>query len=382
MNILHIASFYYPATYWGGPIFTLYALNNELAKIPGVTVKVLTTDTAGPKLSQRLDSSKLTGFYTNQDVLITRRIAGASISLEMLWKLPSLVGWADVVHLTAIYSFPTIPTLLICRLLRKPVVWSPHGAIQDAYEWSGSRKRLLKRIWELLCNMLIPYGMVITHVTSERERNPTQARIPKAKAVVVSNGVHIPDNPAKKSWLPEGRLRLMYLGRLDSKKGIENLLHTMALLNDPTVVLSIYGTGDDIYAANLYNLADKLGILGKTVFFLGHVDGEKKREAFYQSDVCIVPSHTECFCMVIAEALAHGLPVIASHGTPWAEIEKKQCGLWVNNSPDSLAQAITQIRTMALQEMGARGRDWMAHEFSWTPLANEMMRIYRSLLAH
>ncbi|MDP1663601.1 MAG: glycosyltransferase family 4 protein [Methylobacter sp.] len=382
MKILHITPACYPATYWGGPIFTVYALNNALAEMSGVTLRVLTTDTAGPKLSQRLDHSQLIDLYPNQEVIMVPRIAGISVSIEMLWQLPSLVRWADVIHLTAIYSFPTIPTLLICRVLRKPVVWSPHGAVQDAYEWTGSKRKGLKRAWEILCNILIAPGRVVTHVISERERIPTQARIPKANAVIVPNGINLPNVIAEKSWMPEGKLRLLYLGRLSPKKGIENLLHAMALLNDQTVVLSVYGVGDAVYDESLLDLADKLGLLNKNVFFIGHVDGDKKDQAFYHSDVCIVPSYTECFCMVVAEALIHGVPVIASQGTPWAEIEGKRCGLWVNNSPDSLAFAIARVRTMDLLKMGERGRDWMMHEFSWNIHAKKMMEIYKSLVLY
>jgi glycosyltransferase involved in cell wall biosynthesis len=382
MKILHITPSCYPATYWGGPIFTAYALNSALAKMSGITLRILTTDTAGPKLAQRLDHSLLADLYPNQEVIMAPRIAGASVSIEMLWRLPSLVRWADVIHLTAIYSFPTIPALLVCRMLRKPVVWSPHGAVQDAHEWPGSRRRGLKRVWEILCNVLIAPGKIVTHVISERERAPTQARIPKAKAVIVSNGVDIPNAIPERSWMPEGKLRLLYLGRLSPKKGIENLLHAMALLNDRTVVLSIYGTGDNAYIESLLGLADKLELLNKNVFFVGHVDGEKKEQTFFQSDVCIVPSYTECFCMVIAEALAHGIPVIASHGTPWADVEKNQCGLWVENEPKSLTEAIMQIRSMKLSEMGMRGRNWIIRDFSWNTVAKEMMGIYRSLANH
>lgn len=381
MKILHITPACYPATYWGGPIFTVYAFNNALAKLPGVSLKVLTTDTAGPKLTQRLDYSQLADLYPNQEVLMTRRIAGASVSIEMLWRLPSLVRWADVVHLTGIYSFPTIPTLLICRALYKPVIWSPHGAIQDAHEWEGTRRRWLKRMWEIFCNIIIAPGMVVTHVITERERVPTQARIPKAKAVIVSNGVDVPNSIPERSWIPDGKFRLMYLGRLSPKKGIENLIWALAILNDRNVTLTIYGTGDAGYAASLQELAERLGLLGASVSFAGEIGGAEKDAAFYCADVCVIPSYTECFCMVVAEALAHGVPVIASHGTPWAEVEKNRCGLWVDNSPESLAQAIIRVRAMELSEMGQRGRDWMKREFSWDALTEEMMEIYRSLVS-
>ncbi|MDX8400433.1 MAG: glycosyltransferase [Gallionellaceae bacterium] len=361
-------------------MFTVYAMNNALAEMPGIVVKTLTTDAAGPKLAQRLEYSQLAGLYQNQEINMKRRIAGASVSLGMLWELPALVRWADVVHLTGIYSFPTLPVLIACRLLGKPLVWSPHGAIQDVYEWEGSRRKGLKRIWERLCNSLISPGKVILHVISERERVPTQARIPKASAITVPNGVDIPANIPERSWLPDGTLRLMYLGRLTPKKGIENLLYAMAKLNDPSVVLSIYGSGESSYVISLHDLADELGLTRENVFFAGSVEGEGKELAFYQADVCIVPSHTECFCMVLAEALAHGLPVIASHGTPWAEVEDKHCGLWVGNSPDSLVQAVIKIRGMELPEMGARGRGWMVQNFSWSVVANDMLQLYKRLL--
>jgi glycosyltransferase involved in cell wall biosynthesis len=379
MNILHVVPSYYPATYWGGPIFSVYALNNALARQPGVALTVLTTDAAGARANDRLDKSKLAGLYPRQRVIITRRLAGSSVSPELLCKLPGLVRRADVVHLTATYSFPTLPTLLLCRLLDKPLVWSPRGAIQDAHEWEGSRRRGAKRVWERLCNLLIRKGRVLAHTTSERERAATQERVPRAAAVIVPNGVDIPAQPPPRRRLAGDRLRLMYMGRLSPKKGIENLLEAIALLNDPAVSLTIYGGGEADYTARLQAKAKQLGLPAGAAVFAGQVDGADKSAAFADADACVIPSYTENFCMVVAEALAHGMPVIASRGTPWAEVENKRCGLWVDNSPESLARAISKIRGMDLPEMGARGRDWMRDTFSWDTLAREMMALYRKL---
>lgn len=380
VNILHIAPSYYPATYWGGPIFSVYALNNALARLPGVSLTVLTTDATGPSVNNRLDTTSLDGLYPNQHVIVTRRLAASSVSMGLLKQLPGLVRRADVVHLTGAYSFPAIPVLLMCRVFDKPLVWSPRGAIQDAQEWDGSRRRALKRVWESFCNRLIRTGKVLTHTTSERERVATQARLPRATAVVVPNGVDVPATLTQREWLPDRRLRLMYLGRLSPKKGIENLLHAMARLDVPGISLTLYGAGDTTYTSTLEALARHLGLLGKSVIFAGNVDGPAKSAAFHSADVCVVPSHSENFCMVVAEALAHGVPVVASRGTPWAKLEEKECGLWVDNSPEFLAQAILQIRTRALSEMGVRGRDWMMREFSPDAMAEEMMGNYKSLV--
>lgn len=378
MNVLHVTPTYYPATYWGGPIFSVYALNNALARLPEVALKVLTTDAAGPKAADRLDVKSLaSGLYPNQEVLVTRRVTGACVSLELLRRLPSLVRWADVVHLTATYSFPTLPTLFLCRLLKKPVVWSPRGAILDAYEWAGAPRRRLKRIWEWCCNALIRDGQVVAHVTSDKEREAVASRLPKAIPVIVPNGVDVPAPQPDKAWQPEGRLRLLFLGRISPKKGVENLLRALHALNAPDIVLKICGTGPTDYENSVRQLVVDLVFPEGVVTFAGHVDGEAKTQAFRTADVCVVPSFSENFCMVVAEALAHGVPVIASHGTPWSEVEDRQCGLWVDNSPGSLAGAIGKMRSMPLAEMGRRGWEWMAADYTWDSVAARMMDVYR-----
>lgn len=381
MNILHVTPTYYPATYWGGPIFSVYGLNNALAHLPGLTLKVLTTDSAGPRVEERLDVTSLkSDLFPNQEIIFTRRIAGACVSFELLHKLPTLIQWADVVHLTATYSFPTIPTLFLCRLYDKPLVWSPRGAILEAYEWAGSPRKRLKRIWESCCNALIRQGQVIAHVTSENERQSVGARVPRTKSVIIPNGVDVPDYLPTRDWLPSGRLRLLFLGRISPKKGIENLLRALRALDDPDITLTIYGTGPKDYESSVKRLADKLGFREGLVTFAGHVNGEAKRQALLSADVCVVPSFSENFCIVVAEALAHGTPVIASHGTPWDRVEKNGCGLWVDNSPESLVLAIKQIRDMPLAEMGRRGWAWMRQEYSWDEIAGTMADVYRKLI--
>src|SRR5215467_15665864 len=114
LKLLQITPAFYPATYWGGPIYSVYGLCNALAKNAEVELRVLTTDTAGPQLSESVD---VTGFPMNYppgyEVFFCHRQWGASYSTEMFRRLWSMIRWADVVHLTGVYSPPTIPTLLL-----------------------------------------------------------------------------------------------------------------------------------------------------------------------------------------------------------------------------------------------------------------------------
>ena len=381
MKILHVIPAYFPATLWGGPIHVVHGLNRALAQLPGMRIKVLTTDSAGPGIPARLEvRERPFTFAPGHEVFYCRRNAGDSVSAELLQRLPALVRWAELVHLTYTYSFPTIPTILACRLARKPLVWSPRGALQFTQEWKSVRRSTLKKAWEVLCNAMLPGCRSALHVTTEREKAASQGRMRRAKAIMVPNGVDIPRAFSTKAARPRGRLRLMYLGRIDPIKGLDNLLQSLRLFPDPGVTLDVFGQGDLEYTRWLRSLARELG-LDTRVTFRGHVEADAKTAAFGAADVCVVPSHHENFCNVVAESLAHAVPVIASKGTPWPSIAERGCGLWVDNDPESLSRAIRQISTQDLAQMGERGRAWMASEYSWDRVAVMMRDLYRATIA-
>jgi glycosyltransferase involved in cell wall biosynthesis len=265
---------------------------------------------------------------------------------------------------------------LLCKLLSKPIVWSPHGALQ---RWGGSTKPLLKRIWELICNGLLHPDRCVLHVTCRDEAEESRRRITRARIEIVENGVDIPSNIPGRTWTPDGVLRLFFIGRLHPKKGIENLLQALKSL-DERYSLTVCGVGEPAYESSLRMLVNDLG-LSRRVHFSGQVEGETKSRAFWNADICVVPSHTENFAMVVAEALAHGVPVIASQGTPWKELVERQCGLWVENNPSSLVKAITEMRGRDLSQMGKNGRQWMVESFSWEAVAGRMSTVYSSLVA-
>lgn len=375
IKILHIVPTFHPAVYFGGPIHSLLGLCNALARMKDVQLRVLTTDSNGPGLRDRMDSAanpvrRPEGY----DVYYCRKWWGREFSGGLLFRLYPMIRWAEVVHLTSAYSFSTIPALLFCLLMRKPVVWSPRGALQ---RWEGSSRPLLKRLWETACNALLSPARCILHVTSSQEADESRLRISRTRIEVVNNGVDIPREPERRSRVTAGALRLLFIGRLHPKKGIENLLDAMNRL-DHDITLTICGTGDAEYQDALQKRAEELGLTGR-VRFAGQVDGEAKSRAFREADVCVVPSFTENFAMVIAEALAHGVPVIASRGTPWRAVVRRGCGLWVENDPDSLAKAVKDMCGFDLEQMGRRGRQWMQESFSWEAAAARMHDVYSKL---
>jgi glycosyltransferase involved in cell wall biosynthesis len=174
-----------------------------------------------------------------------------------------------------------------------------------------------------------------------------------------------------------GELRLLFIGRLHPIKGLENLFDAISEL--PNSRLLICGDGDQRYVKALRELVQTRGLTNR-ITFRGWVNEDAKCQAFQQSDMFVLPSFSENFGMVVAESLAHGVPVVVSNQTPWGEIEAKGCGRFVANDADSLRSAIDELGHRDLATAGEKGRQWMRESFSWTKIASDMVELYRSLL--
>ena len=378
MRVLHVSPSFYPAHVYGGPTQSTYELCRSLAKL-GAEVRVLTTDADGLHKVLEVEKDRdvrVEGF----SVRYCRRRFRHSVSPSLVRLLRSYAAWADVVHLHYVYSFPTLPTLLWCRLSGTPVVWSPHGALS---RWQGSSRRGAKAVWDFLWYYGSDLSSLTVQLTSQQEQDGALARFSKLKTCVIPNGVDVPSDlrPSERT----GDLRLLFIGRIDPIKGIEQLLQACGNLStndDLPWRLAIAGSGTPNYVAHIKAQIINLG-LQERVRMLGAVLGKAKKKLFEDSDVAIVPSHSESFGLVVGEALAHGVPVIASKGTPWSSLEQKGCGLWVENDPESLADAIRKISATPLRDMGLRGRDWMQREFTWDSVGKRTLDLYRkSVSAH
>lgn len=377
LNVLHVSPTYYPATYWGGPVFSTRDLADGIAAEPDIELKVLTTDAAGPNPSDRLPIRRRR-FPAGYDVVYTRRIAGRDTSPGLLARLLPAVARADIVHLTATYCFPTLPTLLASRLLGRPVVWSPRGAIQARMEWSEAQSRR-KVAFERVARILAPAATVI-HATAPVEAELTARAMPGMRVELVPNSVRIPTEPSGFVRREPGErpLRLMFLSRLHAKKGLELLLKALAGLPGP--ILDVYGGGTADYLAALHAEVGRLG-LTERVTFHGHVDGAAREAAYRTADLFVLPSHSENFGNAVAEALAYGVPVVTTTATPWREVETRGCGAWVAPDAEAIRAAIARLAPRDLAAMGRIGRAYMTDAFSPAAVTRDMLRLYHSLAA-
>ena len=376
LKIATIAPSFHPAHSYGGPIRSTLQLTQGLVRA-GCEVRVLTTNTAGKRAVLPVDTAREHMLPGGVQVRYARRVVPESVAPELLLYLPEYIAWCDVVQLVGNYNFPTFPTLLAARMRDKPLFWSPRGALQ---RWSGTRKPQLRAAFEALCMRLLPRTSVL-HVTSEEEGRESAARLGGLPYVVIPNGVPIPETTHHEP--SAGLLRLGYLGRLDPKKGIPRLLGACALLPSLGLTrfeLTIAGGGAPEYEEFLHAQRRTLG-LNQEVRFTGELPDAGKADFFSQIDLLVMPSHTENFGIVVAEALAHAVPVIASRATPWSALVEQDCGLWIDNTPEELARAIAVLSQRDLRAMGERGRRFVQEAFGWDQLCARMIASYEGALA-
>ncbi len=375
---MHVAPAYFPAIVYGGPTFSTMAMCDGLAASGAVELTVLTTDSNGPKAADRVDvDSNPMRFTAGYNVRYCRRIALGSVSAEFLRRLPSHMRRTDLVHLTSVYNFTTIPTLLLARIMGKPVVWSPRGSLQATRQWDGAPKRRFKRVFERLCQHVRPRRTVM-HVTAPIEAELSVDNLPGIATAEIPNPIDLPPDLPRRHWRPEGRLRLIFISRLHPKKGIEMLLSAMARLPEH-ITLDIYGAGAPDYETKLQAITDRLGVAHR-VRMHGHVAGAAKTQAFAEADIMCLPTHSENFGIVVGEALAHGVPVITTTEAPWSGLNHHDCGRWIERSETALIAAIEDLAEADLEVSGQRGRAWMDRDFSSRGATQALLAVYGQLL--
>jgi glycosyltransferase involved in cell wall biosynthesis len=142
--------------------------------------------------------------------------------------------------------------------------------------------------------------------------------------------------------------------------------------------LVIAGPDEGGHRRELEALARTLSI-AHCVKFAGPVAEYEKWRWYQHADVFVLPSFTENFSVSVAEALASGLPVITTTGTPWRELRDQGCGWWIEPTANALADALRDAMQLSDDDrirMGQRGSLWVRSRFSWPAVAEELRLFY------
>lgn len=277
-----------------------------------------------------------------------------------------------IIHNHSLWMLPNVYPRLIP--FKDHLVVSPRGTFSDwAWNRSYKKKRL---IWHLGQKRMLDRCQCF-HATAEHERLDIRKRGFKQPVAVIPNGIDLPDQ--FKTQPTSGPKTLLFLARLHPVKGLEHLLASWAKLQCKMTdwKLVIAGDGKPSYTAHLKQLASSLHL--KRIDFVGSVYGEVKNRLFINSDLYVLPSHTENFGVSIAEAMAHGIPVITTNATPWLDLQKRNAGWCIELGEAPLTtclQSAMNCPPETLSTMGARARAWMQSDFSWQEVAKKTLQTY------
>ncbi len=308
-------------------------------------------------------------------------------SSGMRRELPALLAGADAAIIHSMWLWPVWFGAASARRAGAKVFMMPHGCLDPVKRaYHGGRKRLvgwLDRRAFARCDAVI--------ATDARECEWIRAWAPSGTRVeMVPLGVDLPDETPP-SDMPTSRAssagcRLLYVGRLHPLKGLDVLL--TALAEVPDVTLTVVGRDEQGQQARLERQCRAAGLADR-VQFVGVVTEARKHELLAACEAFVLPSLSENFGLVVAEALAHGKPVIVTDGAPaWREVTTRQCGWYLadyvaaapNVRAQALRVALESLAATAPEErvaMGLRGRRWMAANFTWEAVEERLAQLMR-----
>jgi glycosyltransferase involved in cell wall biosynthesis len=201
------------------------------------------------------------------------------------------------------------------------------------------------------------------------------------KVRVIPHGVDIARFSIKEKK-SEG-IRLLFVGGLEERKGVRYLIEALAS------VISTYGTielilvGSGAQEVELRELVKKMN-LEKSIKFAGYVDGwsDKIVEYYHSADIFVFPSLTEGFGMALVEAMACGLPVIATNTTAIPEVVGDAGILVKPRSPEALADAINRLvgDKKLRRDLGRKGRRRVEEKFTWDKVAIKAIELYEEIV--
>lgn len=383
LRILHVISSVSPEK--GGPSKTAVELSRTLAK-RGHHVELFTTTLGAVKDLDPLLSAAKPAIPT---VFPVRTPAAWGFSPELASALSRRIQEFDVVHIHSVYMFHTAVAARLCQHYGIPYIIRPHGTLDP---FLRSRGRLKKWLYTTAIEKHHLDRAAAIHYTSEEEmRTAHQDMGIRAPGIVVGLGVHpddylsLPDPEVFKSRFPEtrGKKILLFLSRLNFKKGIDVLVDAMAeLSSDPNLHLVLAGPDDDGYGREIRGWLRARDIESR-VTFTGMLVGSLKLAAYSAATLSVLPSYTESFGFAAVEALAAGVPLVVSDQVHLAPVfDANDAAIVTECTATSVAAGMRRV----IEEPGlasrlrANGQALVAREFTWDRVVEILVPRYRQLI--
>jgi len=302
---------------------------------------------------------------------------------------PSLTAWLwqnvqqfDLIHLHAVFSYPTLAGAWAAQGQKVPYILSPHGMLDRR---DLKKKARAKKIYGLLEQWALRDCRAV-HFTCNEEA--TRSRKTPGQAVIIPLGV-LPAPPHQRTGALHQRLGLdpkvpliLFLARWDPKKGLDRLLPALTMVESPFHLL-LAGGDHSSYAQEVKAQISRLGLAAQ-ISCPGFLQGAERELFLTESDLFVMPSYYENFGLAAVEALAWGLPLIVTKGVYiWPELVAGGAALVVEEKPEDLALGLEKLlKNSALrQTLGEYGKALAQTRYDWHSVAQQTIELYKKSIA-
>ena len=375
MKIAHVVPTYFPAIRYGGPIVAVHNLCRHLVS-RGHGVDVYTTDVDGNGVlaAEHTGAGHLDGVGVRYfPVRQPRRLYYSPALADAFGR--SVLEY-DVVHLHSVFLYPTLKAARCATRNGVPYVVAPRGMLVK--DLIGRKNPVLKKAWVTLFERRTVEQAAAVHVTSaleEQELRRFGFSLPPVYEI--PNGVDFPVPAPSVEREPD---LVLYLGRLDWKKGIERLISAIAALSNVRLVVA--GNDECGYTSRLEAQCRRLGIEAR-VEFVGPVSGDDKWRLYRRASVFVLPSLSENFANTVLEAMSMECPVAVTPEVGLAGIvERAGAGVVIPGDPAMMAKTLAGLleNTRDARRMGRNGRVLVETRFSWDDVAATTEDLYRRII--
>ncbi|MBT8563235.1 glycosyltransferase [Polynucleobacter paneuropaeus] len=280
-------------------------------------------------------------------------------------------GPHTIFHFHGVWSIKYIPLLILILIRKSKFVISPHGNLEPS---ALKQKKIKKLLARKLC---VDYFLVRASAfwaCSQKEVDSIKLLYHDAKVVIVPIGVGDPvlvNTSLPESWGLAGKKIILVISRLSPEKGILNLVRAWDRLRSSDWHILIAGPDQEGYQKLIENEIRRLEL--KSFFtFLGYVDEGQKSLLYSNADLFVLPSLSENFGIVVAEAMSFGIPVLTTKETPWGEIALDQGCLCVSPTPSGILSGLEYFLGLSTEDrkkFSSLSADFIKSRFSWAAIA-------------
>lgn len=381
MKLLHLIRSLHPAG--GGPIEGIRQITPHLGAL-GVNTSVVSFDAPdAPWLQHQpfraIGLGPVAGTYGYRRGLPAR--------------IRSLASGHDAVIIHGLWQYHAFATWRALRGSGIPYFVYSHGMLDPWFKRAFPLKHLKKWAYWPWADYRVLRDATAVLFTTEQERQLARESfwLYRANECVVGYGTSTPpDDPdrQRQAFLErfpqlQGQRILLFLSRIHPKKGVDLLIEAFAAVapSDPRLRLVIAGPDQVGWQASLQRQSAELGIADR-ITWPGMLSGDLKWGAFRVAELFCLPSHQENFGIVVAEALACGLPVaVAAPVNIATEVADAGAGLVHADTAAGTIDALRQwleLSPAQRGQMGLRASQLFHHRFDFASVAQNLMPVLES----